>query len=184
MLENILTTISKKSDQKVELISRDTGRAILALEENFKENLKEKKDQEKITLKDQTIKEIQEFEQIQDLRVKFKVEGLRAEMVEEVFSQAKKAISELQDHDFTKVIGRLLGAVPENKQGIFLAGPRTVAVLNSLSADQPKIKAELKEEGFIFKSQEMEVDFRISQVVDQLKETVVSKVVKALFNKE
>ena len=63
-----------------------------------------------------------------------------------------------------------------------MAGPKTAAILkNILSLQVFKIKDTLQEEGFLLKGQDVDIDFRISQLLLGLKEKQNPEVVKLLL---
>jgi len=103
-------------------------------------------------------------------------------MVENVYTSAKDKLTSLNDKEFASVISTLLKNVPKGLEGAISAGERTASILKKSSLGGCVIKNELKEEGFIFVGKEMEIDFRISQVLKQNQEETDPEIIRILFN--
>ncbi|MDD5433063.1 MAG: hypothetical protein PHE77_00155 [Candidatus Pacebacteria bacterium] len=181
MVDNILKAVDKKAHEQVAKILQEKERAILALEEEYsfaikaKENLQEELEQRR------TVKEVEDFEKMLALRLNFKMQEEKNSIIKAVYQKAQENISNLNDAEFKKLIKHLISYVPKNSKGRIEAGEKTAKVLHSFLNSEIKIEDGLQEEGFIFKSHDIEVDLRISQVLFQLQQTVNPELIKILF---
>ena len=110
-----------------------------------------------------------------------KIQDEKNRLVKDVYEKAQKKIASLEDTDFKKLITHLAFFVPKNKQGHIVAGEKTAKALKEIVGKEIKIENSLSEEGFIFKSSDVEIDLKISQVAFQLQEVVNPELIKILF---
>lgn len=182
MLENILKTIDDKARQEIDSINKETADAVLALEKEHKENMVKRHEEKKGELASKTQAEIEEFRQQEQQKAGFLFQTARNKTVEAVYSSAEKAVIELSDSDFKAVVKHLLNYLPEGIEGEISAGKRTAQIINSMFSLKCLVKSDLDEEGIVFKSKDMEVDLRISQVLKQNREETDPQVINLLFS--
>jgi len=183
MLDNILSIIDEKSQQEIDKVLKQNKDAIFALESEAQKNLQEKEEKEKKALSRKIKAEIEEFRQKNQLQVSFELQAERNRMVKAVYSAAEKKVIDVSDDGFKKIIKGFLAFIPKSLEGKISAGVKTANVLKGMSLKY-EILDNLKEEGFVFHSQnkDMEIDLRISQVLKQNREQTDPEVISILFN--
>ncbi|NQU83053.1 MAG: hypothetical protein HQ539_03840 [Parcubacteria group bacterium] len=181
MLNNILKTIDDKAKQEIDTILKEKERMFLALEKEHQENIQSRHEEKKAELVSKTRVEIEEFRQIEQQKFSFRLQEVRNKIVKDVYGSAEKAINELSDSEFKTVLKHLLNYLPEGIEGEISAGGRTAKVLQSMFSLKCLVKSDLDEEGIVFRSKDMEVDLRISQVLKHNREATDPEVIKVLF---
>ena len=175
MVQEILKNIDQKVNQELLRINSEKERAILELEKKYKEEA-EKQKQANVKELEQKIKtQIEEQLQKKRLEVEFTVLKEKNKIIEDLYKEAEKRIASLSGQELKKWIESLL---PENIEGKIIAGKKTAAVLRGLIDNEIE---ETKEEGFIVVSDEIELDFRVSEILRQLREKQGPEIIKMLF---
>ena len=175
MVQEILKNIDLKVQAELEKISQEKNKAILGLEKNFEKEKQQKREKAKQELEKKAKNEIAEFLQQKRTELKFAVLKEKNKIISQAYQKAVRKISELKDQEFEKWIKSL---VPKNVLGKIQAGKRTANVLKFLDL---QIENDLKEEGFLVISDELDLDFRVSQVLERLKQEQEPEIIKLLF---
>ena len=181
MINDILKTIDEKADQEIAEILQKQEESILALEKEYEVSIKAKANEERSLALKKVAKEIEDFEKVIQAKLNFKIQEEKNNLVKGVYEKAQEKICSLSHAEFVKVIKHLASYVPKDKKGHILAGEKTAKFLKDFVDKEIKVEDSLKEEGFIFKAHDVEIDLRISQVASQLQETVNPELVKILF---
>lgn len=182
MLDNILKAIDEKAKQEIDKLLKQKKEAIFALESEHQKALQEKQEREKSELVSKVKAEIEEFRQRKQQEASFRLQAERNKMVEAVYRLAEEKTAGLSDGDFKAVVKRLLEHLPEGVEGEISAGKRTAAVLGKMFSLPCLVRHDLPEEGLVFRSRDMEIDLRISQVLKQNREKTDPEVIKILFS--
>jgi len=178
MINEILKTIDEKATEEIDQKKEEL---ILALEKEYDLSIKAKEQEQRSLALKKVAKEIEDFGKILQMKLNFKIQDEKNRLVKDVYEKAQKKIASLEDTDFKKLITHLAFFVPKNKQGHIVAGEKTAKALKEIVGKEIKIENSLSEEGFIFKSSDVEIDLKISQVAFQLQEVVNPELIKILF---
>ncbi len=182
-MEKILKAIEEKAEEEIEKISQEKERVILELEKEYLKKTAEKQKEQKGQAESQIAKEIEEFEKSWQVKLNFKTQEEKNKIIEAVYEKARQKLSELGDAELKKIIKYLVDFLPKHKKGLIEAGSKTAKILQDVIVDNDiKINSGLEEEGFVFKSQDVEVDMRLSQIIFQLQELANPELVKMLFS--
>ncbi|MDD4990090.1 MAG: hypothetical protein PHW31_02160 [Candidatus Pacebacteria bacterium] len=182
MVDNILRAIDEKAEEQIAKILQEKEEAILTLQQQHNLAVKAKlKEQKEVALKE-AAKEIEDFEKILQLKLNFKIQEGKNQLVKEAYEKAKEKITIIDGESFKKLIKHLAGYLPEKKKGHIEAGEKTAKVLKGFLASEVAVESNLDEEGFIFKSHDVEIDLRISQIFLHFQETTNPELVKILFS--
>lgn len=181
MLDNILQNIEGKAKQEIEKALVTKQESLLALEQGFEQSFKEKKEAEMALLEQNTEKEIEEVKQEIKLANSFKLGRAKKKATREVYQKAVEKIVAFDDEKFTLVISKLFGKVQGSASGEIVAGSRSAIALKKVADPDVVIKEGIKEEGFVIKTKDLDVDVRISQVLEQNKEITDPKIMEVLF---
>jgi len=176
MVKDILKNIDQKTSEQLNRIEKEKERAILELEKKYQKEAKKIKENKLRELKNDIKLRIDEASQSQRLKFSFAVLEEKNRIVEEAYEKAEKKIVNMPDEAFGKLIASML---PDNFKGGIRAGKKTAAVLRKMV--QAEIASDLEEEGFIVSDDEVELDFRISEVLRQLREKQLPEITKILF---
>lgn len=181
-MDKILKVIEEKAENRMVEISKEKERAVLIMEKEYSLAIKEKKEKQRGEALKEAAKEIEDFEKSLRLKINFKAQEQKNQILEQVYRLAEEKISNLPDEEFKKIVEYLNSCISQKTNGIFKAGPRTAKFLKEISENKKiDVKAELEKEGFVFISNDMEVDLTISGVLSQLKETANPELIKTLF---
>lgn len=182
MINNILKAIDEKAQEEITKILQEKERFFSVLEQEYSLAIEAKEKQQRDLALKKVAKEIEDFEKTLQLKFNFKIQEEKNKIVKEIYEKAQENISGLGEVEFKKLIKHLASYLPQNKKGHIEAGERTAKVLHGLVDSEIKLNDTLKEEGFIFKSHDVEIDLRISQVLFQLQETANPELIKILFS--
>lgn len=173
MVQEILKNIDLKVDQELLKISSEKEKAVLDLEKKYselreKEKLANMKEFE-LKIRSQAKEELQK----KKAELEFAVLKEKNKIIEKVYLEAEKRIISLPDEEFKKLI---LSFFPSKIEGKIKAGKRTAAVLRGV-VDEIE---EDSEEGFTIIGNELDLDFRVSELLRQFKEKRGEEVIKML----
>lgn len=184
MIQEILKKIDQKKDQEIDNISSQRKEKIAALKERAKKEVEERKEKILFNLDKEMLAEIAGFLQKKDTEVDFALQKEKNIIIEEVWEKVEERINKMPDESFSKIIIFLIKFIPKDIEGEVLSSKKVAAILKKhLKRSNLKIKDNLKEEGFLIKSKNLDLDFRISEVLKQMKEEYNPKIIKILFSK-
>lgn len=181
MVNDILKAIDEKAKEQIVKILQEKEAALLVLEKEYGLAIKAKQKEQNEQEQKMAAKEVEDFEKMLQTRLNFKVQEEKGNIVKEIYEKAQENIANLNEAEFKKLIKHLASYLPQNKKGHIEAGEETAKVLHGFVDNDIKVENSLKEEGFIFKSHDVEIDVRISQVFLQLQQTANPELIKMLF---
>jgi len=181
MVEDILKAVDEKAKEQINVIVQEKEKALFALEQYYGLAIKEKQKEQKDLAFNKIAKEIEDFEKNFQVKISFRTQEEKNNLIKEIYSEAQNKISNLGDPEFKKFIKQMLSHLPQ-KKGCIEAGKRTADILKGFVDKEIKVEASLLEEGFIFKSNDVEIDFRISQVLLGMEEKISPELIKMLFS--
>lgn len=182
MIQEILKNIDQKKDQEIDKIRKEREEKILLLKEEAKRKIKERKKEIMAKLNEESLAEISEFLQKKNTEIDFVLQKEKNMIIGEVWEKVEEKISKMSDDSFAKIIIFLTKFIPENIEGEIQSSKRTAVVLKKhLKGLKLKIKDSLEEEGFLVKSKNLDLDFRILEVLKQMREKYNPEIIKILF---
>ena len=179
MLSNILKAIEQKAEERINKISQEKKERLVELREEHGQSLEQKKKSARENIRKETEQEIREYQKAKELEINFKVQQKRNEILERVYQLSVERANNLPQKEFERLIKKLAKPVLP-REGRIEAGKRAAAILRTI-APEKEVEAGLKEEGFIFKSPQLEIEAIFSQVLNQLREKANPGLVKILF---
>lgn len=183
MVQEIIKIIDEKIEREIEKINQEKEKKILELEKDYESKLKDLNNLNLQKFKKEMDSEAEGFLQQKKMELNFALEKEKNIIVNDIYKKAEEKILSQSAEGFEEMIKKLVGFVKKDEKGEILAGPKTAAILkNILSLQVFKIKDTLQEEGFLLKGQDVDIDFRISQLLLGLKEKQNPEVVKLLFS--
>lgn len=180
MIEEILKTIDQKKETEINKIEDEKEAQILALRGKAKKEIAKKKSEALLALNKEKSNQISEFLQKKETELDFILQEEKNKIIEEVWDQVEGKIKKMPDDSFEKIIKFLIKFIPNNIEGEIKASERTAKILKR-SLKNFKIKDDLKEEGFLVKTKNLDLDFRIKEVLKQMREDLNPKIIKILF---
>lgn len=180
MINEILKTIDRKKEDEINKIESDRKARILALKEKAKEAMIKKKSEALLILNKKKSNQISEFLQKEETNLDFIFQKEKNKIIEEVWDRVEEKIKKMPDNSFEKIIDFLIKIIPTNIEGEIKASERTAKILKR-SLKNFKIQDDLKEEGFWIKNKDLELDFRIKEVLKQMREDLNPEIIKILF---
>lgn len=180
MIDEILKTIDQKREIEIKRIGSEKETQILALKERAKKEIAEKKSEALLILNKEKANQISEFLQKEETELDFVFQKEKNKIVEEVWNQVEEKIKKMPDDSFEKIIDFLIKFIPANIEGEIKASERTAKILKG-SLKNFKIKDNLEEEGFLVKTKNLDLDFRIKEVLKEMREDLNPKIIKILF---
>lgn len=182
MLNDILQSIEQKARQEIEKIEQAREQALQVIAEEFAEKTKQSREQNKKALLEQSEKEVLEFQKVFELKDRFAAQQAKIDIINEVYQRALSEIGAFNEQSFGKVVLALTDLLPEHFQGQLIAGKKTGLALKAIAKTKHlNVSDSLLEEGFIAVSPQMEIDCRISQILEQNKEKIDPELLKILF---
>ena len=177
MLENVLKTIAERSEAEKQEILLAKEFDLKKLEGEFKKDLQVKKTRQEALLKKNTELEIQEVLKKKELSTRFILEKKKKELIDSVYQAVKNKIFESNDKDFTSLIEFFLENTPK-QGGVFRAGKRTSEILKKKGCI---VKEIVKQEGFVFESEKLDIDCTLEQFILRQIECFDPKIIEILF---
>lgn len=178
-----MQSIEGKAQDEIAKLLAEKERGIFELETEHHKDLNAKEEKALQDLKNRIQSEIEEFKQKTCLAARFKLQEERNRIVKNVYEKAKEEVSQLSDEKFEKVIKGFLGFLPEALEGKVFAGERTAQLLRHLPLKRKFALGDtLPEEGFVFHSEDMDIDLRVSQVLKQNREQTDPEIIRILFS--
>ncbi len=182
MISEILKNIDQKKDQRIEELKKERDERILVLKSQIKEKIARRSEEEIKALRKENSLQLTEFSQRKDTEINFLVQREKNKIIQVVWDRAKEKIDELPEKEFTGIINSFIRLVPK-MEGTVLASKRTHPILKkNLKNPKLKIKEGLKEEGFIVEGKNLELNFTISETLEQMKEEYNPEIIKILFS--
>ena len=183
MLEKIFQTIEKKSADEAAKIIKEKDAAILALEQDYQKEAGRKRDGAKAALQKKGEDDIEELKQRKGQELSFLLQAEKNKIIASAYSAGQEAFAGISDDDFEKWAKALSVSLSALKAGDISAGKRTAKALKRILHNRDfTIKEELEEEGFIFRSDVLEIDARLSQLLKEQKEKTEPLLAKILFS--
>ncbi|MBU3942823.1 hypothetical protein KKA24_02465, partial [Patescibacteria group bacterium] len=175
-------TIDQKKEVEIKKIESEKEVKILALKERALKEIAKKKAEVLSILNKEKSGQISEFLQKEETKLDFIIQEEKNKIIEEVWNRAEERISQMPEDSFRDIINFLIKFVPKEMEGEIRASERTAKILGK-SFEKFEIKADLKEEGFLVKTKNLDLDFRIKEVLKQMKEDLNPQIIKILFAK-
>lgn len=179
MVQEIIKNINRKTEEKIGLIKNKAQAEILDLERSYESKIKEEKKARFKNREEEIKEEIEEFSRLKESEFDFSVQRKKGEILKEVYENAQKKIASLPNKDLSEILSNLIVGLPD-LDGDALAGEKSAALLKNLL--KIPVKGGLEEEGFVIRTPEADFDFRISRVLDYLREKTDPETIKILFS--
>lgn len=183
MLEKIFQAIEEKSAAEAARIVKERDAEILALEESCQREAARKRDEAVAALQNQGENDTEELRQRKSQELSFLLLAEKNKIMAVLYGAAREAFSGVSDDDFEKWVKSLSVSLSAMKGGDISAGKRTAKALKKILHNRDfAIKEELDEEGFIFRSDVLEIDARLSQLLTEQRERIEPQIAKILFS--
>ena len=173
MVQEILKNIEQKAEEQLLRINKEKEQAFLALEKKYKQMQKEQKEKNLVKFKQKIETEIQEFSQKKKLELEFAVLREKNKIIQDLYKEAEKKIAK---ENLNKLIVSLF---PKNIEGRIRAGRKTAQILRQIT--DKEVVDDLEEEGFFIVGENVDLDFRVSEILKQSKQDHMPELIKLLF---
>jgi len=180
MIQEILKNIDRKRDQEIEKINQEKEQSLLSLKEKAKKQIALKKQEALLALNKEKSRKVSEFLQEKNTEIDFVFQNEKNKIIQEVWDRVEEKINKMPNDSFEKIIDFLIKFIPTNIEGEIKASGKTAKILKG-SLKNFEIKDNLKEEGFLVKTKNLDLDFRIKEVLKEMRENLNPKIIKILF---
>jgi len=177
MIDDIIKNIDFGKEAQIEQLRKSQQQKIEELKKRAKERLARTEAEAVLALEKENENKIAEFLENQQRKADFKREEAKNKIVDEVWSGVYDRIIESPD-DF---ILRLVRFVPKDLSGEIKCSARALPIVKSKIKNM-KVEGGLKEEGFLVRTKTLDLDFRISEVLAEVREEHNPEIIKILFN--
>jgi len=182
MIQEILKDIDQKKDEKITQLKEKRDERILVLKTKIKKKIAERMEAEAEALNKENLIQLMEFSQKKDTEINFLLQDEKNRIIQNVWKGVEKEINAMSDEKFSAVIISLLKFIPEMK-GTISASKRVYPILEkNLKNSNFKLTADLEVEGFFVKSDDLELNFKISEILEQMKEEHNPEIINILFS--
>jgi len=178
-MNKIFTLIEQKSTEEIKAINAQKEKDVFGLQKQFAQLCDKERKQAKESAQKEVEKSLQEYEQTILQNNQFALLKSKQSLIEKVFAKAQQEILHLESKGFEKFIAKIAQNIPKNAEGVVLCGEKTAVALKKVW--EGKVKNDLKEEGFIFEGKDFELDFRLSEVINNLKQEISTEINQILF---
>lgn len=184
-LEDIIKKIKKETEEKIKEIKERSKKEIEKIEEEYKKEIEKKKKEILDLAKENEEKRIESCRIQLSMETKNLLLKKKNEILDEVYNKVLEKLSSLNENDYLKLILNLLKDCPENGEIIPAKGKEKIiqkAILESrkkirLSHQSLPIKG-----GFIFTSEDLEIDNSFENLIKIIREKTEIEVAKILFD--
>lgn len=180
MIEEILKTIDQKKEAEIKKIESEKKTRISALKERASQVVIERKKKSLSLLEKENRSAIEEFSQEKNREIEFRLQEEKNIIINTVWEKVIEKIVNLEDKDFLSFINYLVNKVSKKIEGNISAGPRTYPIIKNHFKNS-KVRNDLDQEGFLFKSKDLDLDFRIDEIIGSMKEKYNPEIIKILF---
>ncbi len=183
MLEDLFRSIDEKVQSEIEKIQEEENEAISALSKDYNKERELRYQKARDSLLKKSEAEVNEAQKALEMQNKFVIQEAKRRILKEIYEAALSKINGLRDSDFSEIVKKMVGTLPDGIEGQMVAGKRTAGVLRSLPLNHRglDVKEGLPEEGFVVISPKIEIDWRFSQVLEQGREKTDPEILKVLF---
>lgn len=183
MVQEIIKIIDEKIAREIEKINQEKEKELLRLSKDYENKLKDLKSLNLQKFKKEVESETENFFQQKKMESNFALEEEKNNIIDDIYKKAEKKILSQEPKEFKKIIEKLADSINKHLEGEISAGPKTAVVLKDISSlKRFKIKGDLPDEGFLLRGKEIDFDFRISQILKELREKQELKIVNILFS--
>lgn len=184
-LEDILKKIKKETEEKIKKIEEEAKEEIKKIEENYHKKIEMKKNEILSEVKEEVNKKIRQAQINISLETKNLILLKKQEILENLYQEVLNDLSNLNEKDYLKLISLLIKKCPEKGEIIPAQGKEEItqrAILESkknltLSDKSLPIKG-----GFVFSSENLEIDNSFENLIKIVREKTEIEVAKILFS--
>lgn len=178
MIEGVLEILAKKEKAEIEKIKKEKREKLSKLEKDFQEKIAKKLEKERKEFREKIKKEIEEFRFEKERELNFFMLTKKKELLEGVVKQTIEDIKNLPKREYSQIIKNFLKKLPKNLKGKILADKKTKELFKEWGI---KVTQEIEDLGFIFKTENLLIDCRIFEILNQKKEEIQPRLIKILF---
>lgn len=183
-LDDILKKIKKETEEKIKRIKEEARGEIDKIEKKYQTEVEIKKNQILTRVKEEIEKKIKQKQIKVSLETKNLVLNKKQEILENLYREVLNDLSDLDDEDYLKLILILIKKCPDDGE-IIPAKGREKITLRAISESRKNYILSKKslpmKGGFIFSSQNLEIDNSFENLVKIIREKTEIEVAKILF---
>lgn len=184
-LEDILKKIKKESEGEIKIIKEESQKEIEKIEKKYKEEIEKKKKKILELAEEKANKKIKHSQIKLSLETKNLILAKKQEILDGLYQGILEDLSKLKDEEYFKLILNLIKECPrngeiipaQNREKITEKAIREAKKECILSKNSLPIKG-----GFIFSSENLEIDNSFENLVKEIKEKTLMEVAKILFS--
>lgn len=183
-LDDILKKIKKETEEKIKKIKEETDLEIKKIEEKYQEEIEKKKNQILILVKEEADKKIKHHQIKVSLETKNLILFKKQEILEEIYQEVLNELSKLNDKDYLKLLLILIKKCPEKGEIIPAKNREKItqkAILESKKELNFSYKSLPIKGGFIFSSENLEIDATFENLIKIIHEKIEIEVNRILF---
>lgn len=186
-LQDIIKTILGESEKKAEEIRTEGDIKIKKIEEDGRKKVDEAEREINSNISKEAQKIIDRVKFESNIEERNKVVSIKQKIVDEVFSKAQDRIKEINDEEYVSLLKKLISNLPEVEAGeiVSVSGKEdlTQKALQE-SGKKYSISSDSIEGvgGFLFKSNDIEVNNRFEELLSGLKESLEIEISNKLFS--
>lgn len=180
-LTHILNTINQKTEQEIKKINKQAEEESQAILNEAEKQIERIKQDLKHKLQKRTESKIRKIQRQAETRIKNKILLKKKEILDDVFSKAAKKLAE-KESILQKLYQKLLRDLPQKNKGELIASENDAPLLKKLIKENCKIETTLKEPGFKFASPAIEIDNRLSRLIEEVRDETEIEAAKLLFD--
>lgn len=179
-LTHILDSIKSQTEEEIKQIKEETEREKQHIIKKAQIKADKIREKVKADLKKTTQEKINKAQRSADLQIKNKILLKKKEILNDVFARA--ALKLVRQEDKLKLLyEKLIAELPSQSSAEILASDSIAPLVKKLT-DKFMIKTELKEDGFKFISDAIEIDNTLSQLIDEARDEAEIEAAQMLFD--
>jgi len=182
-LKHILNTIELKTQEQIDKILKQTEEKKQAILQEAQAEAQKIKEQAKQELKQKAQEKIVKAKRQADVLVKNKILFKKKEILDDVFAKAADKLSKQEDK-LNLLYKKLIAGLPKHKNGQILTSTAAAPLIQELTKQAGlnyPIKTGLQDYGFKFISPSIEVDNRLSRLIEEVRDQAEIEAAKLLF---
>lgn len=186
-LDAILQKIKTDSETEIKKINKDeqkqlvefakkTKRELISLKRDFEEKLTEKKEKFLENARNET-----------DFHAKNEILGKKQKLIDEIYEKTAKKIGNNSSEYYSEIINNLIEELPSKTGGQIHCAEKDKKLISDILRKKSlahKISNEYldsNDSGFIFKTENIDIDNTLKTIIRQIKEKTIIEIGKILF---
>lgn len=184
-LEDIKKSISEETEKKIKELSQATEIKISAINKEWQKKIQDREIEIIERVKDQAKRKMQQLKFLAKTQTQAQIMNKKQQIIAKVFDSALAKLGTISDDEYVSLMEKLISKLPASDGNIYSVAGKEKLLAKALAKKAGDIvmadKSVPGSGGFIFKTNEIEIDNRFEALVKNQKEKLIVEFSKILF---